>query len=205
MLTYPDSAGGVQWGGVAFDPESQTAIVNTSHIVQYIKLFARADYDKINGGSGNENGFYPQKGAPYGMSLMNAMNWLGMPCWEPPFGELVALDMHTGDVKWRKPIGASQRYGFFMPESMGSPTIGGPAVTKGGLVFIGATMDAKARAYDLNTGKVLWSDQMQAPVVANPAVYEYKGKQYVAFVSGGNSILKPAVGDQVAVYALPDE
>ena len=138
------------------------------------------------------------------MSLMNAMNWLGMPCWKPPFGELVALDMHTGDVRWRKPIGESQRYGFFMPESMGSPTIGGPAVTKGGLIFIGATMDAKARAYDLNTGKVLWSDQMQAPVVANPAVYEYKGKEYVAFVSGGNSILKPTVGDQVAVYALPD-
>ena len=204
VLTYPDSAGGVQWGGVAFDPESQTAIVNTSHIVQYIKLFARADYDRINGGSGNENGFYPQTGAPYGMSLMNAMNWLGMPCWKPPFGELVALDMHTGDVRWRKPIGESQRYGFFMPESMGSPTIGGPAVTKGGLIFIGATMDAKARAYDLNTGEVLWSDQMQAPVVANPAVYEYKGKEYVAFVSGGNSILKPTVGDQVAVYALPD-
>ncbi|WP_319529895.1 pyrroloquinoline quinone-dependent dehydrogenase [uncultured Cohaesibacter sp.] len=204
VLTYPDSAGGVQWGGVAFDPESQTAIVNTSHIVQYIKLFARADYDKINSGSGNENGFYPQLGAPYGMSLMNAMNWLGMPCWKPPFGELVALDMHTGDVKWRKPIGESQKYGFFMPESMGSPTIGGPAVTAGGLVFIGATMDGKVRAYDLNTGKVLWSDQMQAPVVANPAVYNYKGKEYVAFIGGGNSILKPAVGDQVAVYALPD-
>ncbi|SFO14912.1 quinoprotein glucose dehydrogenase [Cohaesibacter marisflavi] len=204
VLTYPDSAGGVQWGGVAFDPESQTAIVNTSHIVQYIKLFAREDYDKINDGSGNENGFYPQEGAPYGMSLMNAMNWLGMPCWKPPFGELVALDMHTGDVKWRRPIGESQRYGFFMPESMGSPTIGGPAVTKGGLVFIGATMDAKARAYDLSTGEVLWSDQLEAPVVANPAVYEYQGKQYVAFISGGNSILKPTVGDQIAVYALPN-
>ena len=65
-------------------------------------------------------------------------------------------------------------------------------------------MDAKARAYDLASGEELWSDQMEAPVVANPAVYEYDGRQYVAFVSGGNSILKPAVGDQVAVYALPD-
>lgn len=204
VLAYPDSAGGVQWGGVAFDPESQTAVLNTSHVVQYIKLFTREDYDQQAGGSGNESGFYPQEGAPYGMSLMNAMNWLGMPCWEPPFGELVAIDMHTGDVKWRKPIGESQKFGFYMPESMGSPTIGGPAVTKGGLIFIGATMDAKARAYDLASGEELWSDQLEAPVVANPAVYEYQGRQYVAFVSGGNSILKPAVGDQVAVYALPD-
>ncbi|WP_349295079.1 pyrroloquinoline quinone-dependent dehydrogenase (plasmid) [Thioclava sp. 'Guangxiensis'] len=203
VLTYPDSAGGVQWGGVAFDPESQIAVVNTSHIVQYIKLYDRETYDKVAGGSGNENGYYPQQGAPYGMSLMTALNWLGMPCWKPPFGELVAIDMHTGDVKWRKPLGSSQKYGFFMPESMGSPTIGGPAVTKSGLVFIGATMDAKARAFDLNTGEELWSSQLQAPVVANPAIYEYQGRQYVAFISGGNSILKPAVGDQIAVYALP--
>ncbi|TQS73986.1 pyrroloquinoline quinone-dependent dehydrogenase [Rhodobacteraceae bacterium] len=204
VLTYPDSSGGVQWGGVAFDPENQIAVVNTSHIVQYIKLYSREDYDKIEGSSGNESGFYAQEGAPYGMSLMVARNWLGMPCWKPPFGELVALDMHTGDVKWRKPIGSSQQYGFFMPESMGSPTIGGPAVTAGGLIFIGATMDAKARAYDINTGEELWADQLQAPVVANPAVYEYQGRQYVAFVAGGNSILKDQVGDQVAVYALPD-
>ncbi|MEX1661685.1 PQQ-binding-like beta-propeller repeat protein [Thioclava sp. 15-R06ZXC-3] len=202
-LAYPDSAGGVQWGGVAFDPQTQIAVVNTSHIVQYIKLWDRKDYEKNAGGSGNENGFYPQTGAPYGMSLGNALNWLGMPCWKPPFGELVAIDMHTGDVKWRKPLGSSQKYGFFMPESMGSPTIGGPAVTKSGLIFIGASMDAKARAYDIQTGNELWSSQLQAPVVANPAIYDYKGREYVAFVSGGNSILKPAVGDMVAVYALP--
>lgn len=203
-LTYPDSAGGVQWGGVAFDPESQTAIVNTSHIVQYLKLYNREDYDKANSGSGNESGFSPQEGAPYGMRLEVARNWLGMPCWEPPFGELVALDMTNGDVKWRRPVGASQQYGFFMPERWGSPTIGGPAVTAGNLIFIGASMDAKVRAYSLQTGEELWSDQSEAPSVSNPAVYEYNGRQYVAFISGGNTILKDQVGDQIAVYALPE-
>ena len=205
VLAYPDSSGGVQWGGVAFDPESQTAIVNTSHIVQEIKLYPRDEYEKLAGGSGNESGFYPQAGAPYGMSLDVAMNWLGMPCWKPPYGELVALDMHTGDVKWRVPMGASQKYGFYMPESMGSPTIGGPAVSAGGLIFIGASMDAKVRAYSLETGDVLWEDIVAAPAVANPAVYEYKGREYVAFVAGGNTIIKDQVGDQVAVYALPEK
>ncbi|UXO70406.1 pyrroloquinoline quinone-dependent dehydrogenase (plasmid) [Pantoea sp. SGAir0184] len=203
-LTYPDSAGGVQWGGVAFDPQKQIAIVNTSHIVQYVKLYSRADYDKADNGSGNESGFAPQEGAPYGLRLMVANNWLGMPCWQPPFGEIVALDMHTGDVKWRRPVGASQQYGFFMPESWGSPTIGGPAVTAGGVIFIGASMDAKVRAYSLDSGEELWSDQVEAPAVANPSVYEYKGRQYVAFVAGGNTILKDQVGDQVVVYALPE-
>lgn len=204
-MTYPDSAGGIQWGGVAFDPASQTAIVNVSHIVQYVKLYNREAYKKADSGSGNESGFAPQKGAPYGMRLEAALNWLGMPCWKPPFGELVAIDMHTGKVKWRRPLGSSQKYGFFMPESWGSPTIGGPAVTAGGLVFIGSTMDAKVRAYSLKTGKELWSDQAQAPVVANPAVYKYKGREYVAFVSGGNTIIKDQVGDQLVVYALPKD
>ena len=203
VLAYPDSAGGVQWGGVAFDPVSQVAIVNTSHIVQMIKLWDRASYDKQPKDSGNENGFYPQIGAPYGMSLLNAQNWAGMPCWAPPFGEIVAINMNTGDVKWRRPMGAVQQWGWYMPESMGSPTIGGPAVTAGGVVFIGASMDAKVRAYSLDDGKELWSDIVMAPAVANPAIYEYKGRQYVAFVAGGNSILKDQVGDQVVVYALP--
>lgn len=203
VLAYPDSAGGVQWGGVAFDPVSQVAIVNTSHIVQMIKLWDREAYDKQPKESGNENGFYPQIGAPYGMSLVNAQNWAGMPCWAPPFGELVAINMQTGDVKWRRPMGAVQQWGWYMPPDMGSPTIGGPAVTAGGVVFIGASMDAKVRAYALDDGKELWSDIVMAPAVANPAVYEYKGKQYVAFVAGGNSIMKDQVGDQVVVYALP--
>lgn len=203
VLAYPDSAGGVQWGGVAFDPAGQTAVVNVSHTVQYIKLFDRAAYEKADSGAGNESGFAPQEGAPYGMRLEVAMNWLGMPCWQPPYGELVALDMHTGKVKWRRPVGASQKYGFFMPESWGSPTIGGPAITAGGLVFIGASMDSKVRAYSLETGEELWADQAQAPVVANPAVYSYKGREYVAFVAGGNSIIKDEVGDQLVVYALP--
>ncbi|WP_422073002.1 pyrroloquinoline quinone-dependent dehydrogenase [Tranquillimonas rosea] len=203
-LAYPDSAGGVQWGGVAFNPESQVAVVNTSHITQFIQLYEREAYEEADSGSGNKTGFSPQEGAPYGMQLGTALNWLGMPCWEPPFGELVAIDMTTGEIDWRKPVGASQKYGFFMPESWGSPTIGGPAVTAGGVIFIGASMDAKLRAYSLETGEELWEDQAMAPAVANPAVYEYEGRQYVAFVAGGNTILKDQVGDQVAVYALPE-
>jgi len=206
VYTFPDSAGGVQWGGVAFDPDSQTAVVNFSHVVQHIELIPRDEYKKLTAtDSAAEGGLHPQEGAPYGMALNNALNWAGMPCWKPPYGELAAIDMTTGEIKWRRPLGASQKYGFYMPESMGSPTIGGPAVTAGGLIFIGASMDSKVRAYSLETGEELWSDLVEAPAVANPAVYEYEGRQYVAFVAGGNPILKDQVGDQLAVYALPED
>ena len=65
-------------------------------------------------------------------------------------------------------------------------------------------MDLRVRALDLKTGKLLWQAQADAPAVAIPAIYTYKGKEYVLFVAGGNSILEPKVGDQLIAYALPD-
>ena len=73
------------------------------------------------------------------------------------------------------------------------------------MIFIGASMDAKVRAYSLETGEELWSDIVEAPAVSNPAVFEHDGRQYVAFTAGGNTILKDQVGDQVVVYALPQD
>jgi quinoprotein glucose dehydrogenase len=90
-----------------------------------------------------------------------------------------------------------------MPRSWGSVTIGGPVITQTGVVFIGASMDSKVRALDLRTGKVLWRAQVDAPAVAIPATYTYKGRQYVLFTAGGNSILTPRVGDQLVAFALP--
>ncbi len=143
-------------------------------------------------------------GSPYGIELGTLLNPLGMPCWNPPYGTIAAYDLRTGDQLWNVPFGQVQKYGFYMPESWGSVTIGGPAITASGLVFIGASMDSRVRAIDLATGKVLWKAAVDAPAVALPAVYEYKGRQYVAFVAGGNSILSPKVSDQVIAFALPE-
>ncbi|GAA4228231.1 quinoprotein glucose dehydrogenase [Sagittula marina] len=203
-LIWPGTAGGMQWGGGAVNPETGIYYVNTSHVVQILELFPREEYDKAAGGSANESGFYPQTGSPYGFELTQFVTpTLGIPCWKPPFGALLAYDMNTGEKLWEEPFGAVQQWGFYMPESWGSPTIGGPALTASGLLFIGASMDDRVRAIDAETGKVLWSDLLEAPVVANPAVFEHEGEQYVVFVSGGNTILKPEVSDQVVAYRLP--
>jgi quinoprotein glucose dehydrogenase len=82
-------------------------------------------------------------------------------------------------------------------------TIGAPVITKTGVIFIGASMDSRVRAIDVHSGKVLWKAQVDAPAVAEPAVFTYKGKEYVVFAVGGNSILEPKVGDQLVAYALP--
>ena len=150
-----------------------------------------------------QNGYYDMEGAPYGMQLTTFLNPLGMPCWNGPYGTLSSYDLNTGKLNWRFPFGEVQKWGFYMPKSWGSVTIGSPVITKTGVIFIGASMDSRVRAIDLKTGKVLWMGQVDAPAVSEPAVYTYKGKEYVLFTAGGNSILEPKVGDQLKAFALP--
>jgi quinoprotein glucose dehydrogenase len=206
-LAYPATAGGVEWGGGALDPTTNTYVVNSSSVAQIYKLIPRAEYDKINAGRNigqkNAKGFFAQLGAPYGFELDTFLNPLGMPCWNGPYGTLSSYDLNTGKLNWREPFGVVQKWGFYMPDSWGSVTIGGPVITRTGVIFIGASMDARVRAIDLKSGKVLWTSLVEAPAVAEPAVYTFKGKEYVVFAVGGNSILKPQVADQLIAYALP--
>ncbi|MGR3401704.1 outer membrane protein assembly factor BamB family protein, partial [Paracoccus sp. (in: a-proteobacteria)] len=203
-LTFPATAGGMQWGGGTVDPETGIYYVNSSKIVQIYQLIPREEYDRLtSGGSEAGGGLFPQNGAPYGFRLTNFLNPLGMPCWKPPYGTMSAVDLKTGETLWKEPFGQVQKWGFYMPESWGSPTIGGPVLTKSGLIFIGASMDARVRALEAKTGKVLWKAQVDAPAVSIPAVYDYKGREYVVFTAGGNSIVKPQVGDQLVAFALP--
>ncbi len=76
-------------------------------------------------------------------------------------------------------------------------------ITRTGLIFIGASMDSKVRALDLRTGKVLWTAPVAAPAVALPASYTYKGRQYIVFTAGGNSLLSDQLSDQLIAFALP--
>lgn len=201
-LAYPATVGGTEWGGGAVDPTTQTYVVNSSSVAQVYQLLKRSDYDAATR-NGTPSGYFPQAGAPYGFYTENFLNPIGMPCWNGPYGTLASYDLKTGKLLWREPFGEVQQWGFYMPDSWGSVTIGAPLITKSGLIFIGASMDSRVRAIDLKTGKVLWSSLADAPAVAMPATYSYKGKQYVVFVAGGNAILTPRVGDEVVAYALP--
>ena len=163
-LAYPSTAGGVEWGGGAVDPRSGIYVVNSSYVAQIYKLIPRKEYDATDKGKKpSDNGYYPQTGAPYGFYLHNFVNFLGMPCWKPPYGTLSAYDLNSGKLLWKKPFGEVQKWGFYMPKSWGSVTIGGPLITKSGLIFIGGSMDARVRAVDLKSGDVLWRGLVDAP------------------------------------------
>ena len=124
-----------------------------------------------------------------------------LPCIKPPWERLFAVNANTGEIAWQVPLGVTD---FLPPEKRNTGRSGafaGPIATAGGLVFIGATSDARFRAFDSKTGKELWTKQLDYSATANPITYQGKsGKQYVAIVSAG-----PGKGNNQAlvVFALP--
>ncbi|HVX27316.1 MAG TPA: PQQ-binding-like beta-propeller repeat protein [Parafilimonas sp.] len=133
------------------------------------------------------NKFYTKSGAP-GLS--------------PPWGVLNAIDLNTGDYVWKNVFGENEFPGA--PANTGCENYGGPVVTKGGLLFIGATKDGMFRAYNKRTGKLLWQTKLPAAAFATPATYEVNGKQYIVIACGGGK-LGTQSGDSYVAFALPDK
>jgi quinoprotein glucose dehydrogenase len=178
-LVRPGNIGGMHWGGVAFDPNTNLLIVPTNEMVAEVKLIPR---DKFAEEEGKEEGweYARQRGTPYGMMRRFLRAPSGSPCGPPPWGTLAALDMNTGAVKWKVPLGSPSAL-LHDPRAahLGSPNLGGPIVTAGGLAFMGGTFDSRIHAFDIDTGKELWHGDLPAAARATPMTYESNGKQYV--------------------------
>lgn len=144
-------------------------------------------------------------GTPYRIEGELFQSPLGIPCTPPPWGTLTAIDLATGKVRWHMPLGQIRRAGVTLPKGvgLGSPNVGGPITTGGGLTFVAATMDAKLRALETTTGKELWSADLPVPGMALPVTYMAGGKQYVVIAAGGNAQVGTPIGDYLVAYALP--
>jgi quinoprotein glucose dehydrogenase len=141
---------------------------------------------------------------------MQRETWLsskGSSCTAPPFGTLTAISLKTGKTLWDVPLGTTEgleRIGIHpLRENTGMANLGGPITTAGGLVFIGATLDAHVRAFDVETGKELWKYKLPAGGKATPSTYlGADGRQYLVISAGGDG---KAWGkaDSVMAFALP--
>jgi len=127
----------------------------------------------------------------------------GYPAIKPPWGTLNAVDLNTGAIKWKVPLGEFKELTARGIPITGTENYGGPVVTAGGVIFIGATADAKFRAFDKETGNMLWEDDLPFDGNATPSTYAIDGKQYVV-ISAGGAKKKPVHGGSIVAFTLPD-
>ena len=207
-VQFPGNHGGVNWGGTSFNPQLGYLFVNTNELGQLSGLRDRdpnSTEPARGDGQGNRvdpNG--PYQGFPGGgrfSSRGDAVQQL--PCQQPPWGNLTAVNVNTGEFAWRVPLGVTDS---LPPEKQktGRPGNGGTIATAGGLVFVGATDDSRFRAFDAKSGKELWTFKLPAAAQATPMTYEGRdGKQYVVIAStGGGFFGNPVDSDSILAFAL---
>jgi quinoprotein glucose dehydrogenase len=158
-LEYPSSAGGANWGSSAIDPDNQTLIIRTQNIGSIVKLTPAAELQDRD-------------------SLACASD---RPLWgtPPPWGQLTAIDLRTAKTVWKTALGRFRTGALRLPEQSGSPGAGGPMVTAGGLIFVGATADPELRAFDITDGRLVWETGLPAPAITVPMSYRIDDRQFV--------------------------
>lgn len=204
-VVYPGFLGGMEWGGVAFDPGSGLLITNTNRLATVATLIPAEAITTAGVDADAKSIVVRQTPAPYGVRREVLLSPLGIPCTPPPWGVLHAVDANTGEVRWEVPLGTVQDLSFVpAPKRWGSVNLGGPVIT-GGLVFIAATMDHRIRAFELATGELRWESTLPASAQATPLTYRVRagGRQYVVIAAGGHDGMRSRRGDYVVAYALP--
>jgi len=170
-VIFPGFDGGAEWGGSAFDPQSNLLFVNANDLPWTGEMAVSQPGAAMKYRFTGYNRFY----APD-----------GFPAVDPPWGTLNAINLNTGEYAWKIPLGEYPALAAKGIKDTGTENYGGPIVTAGGLVFIGATnFDNKFRAFDKTNGKLLWEAMLPAPANGTPATYDIKGRQFVVTVASG--------------------
>ena len=205
-VQFPGVAGGFNWGSVAFDPERRLLVANTNRMANVVTLVPRDRLASILEAKQRRRGVHPQLGAPYATTVDVLVSPLGVPCTEPPWGTLLALEIETGRVVWQVPFGSTRDLAPFpFWFDWGLPSMGGPILTASGVLFIGAAMDDYLRAFDVETGSLLWKARLPAGGQATPMTYRLRpdSRQFVVIAAGGHGTMGTTQGDQLLAFRLP--
>ena len=199
------------WGGAAWEPESQNLIVPVNRAPLMIQLVAQSDLSEaqLNDPMAGKP-FGPPgriKGTEYAVSVAPLLSVFMSPCVAPPWGELLSLNVASGKVNWRRTMGVIDGLSPMpLPLEWGTPMSGGSIATAGGLLFLGATADERFRALDIDTGETLWETRTPTSSMATPMTYEIDGRQYVVIASGGHMwFYGRGIDDYLVAYALPEQ
>jgi quinate dehydrogenase (quinone) len=210
-LIWPGYFGGMNWGTGTIDEARGLLIVNDTRVAHLLQLIPRQEADALGVEVvGPHDGLAPQDGAPFGAMRSNFFSFVGVPCQEPPYGTMTAIDLADRSILWQRPVGTIEetgpfgiRTGWRMP--VGLPLVGGPISTASGLTFYSGTQDYYLRAFSSETGEELWRGALPLGSQSTPMSYiGPDGRQYVVVTVGGlNDIM--GRGDIVMAFALPEE
>jgi quinoprotein glucose dehydrogenase len=209
-LLMPARIGGANWGRVAIDESRQIAVVAVNRIAEMVQLIPREGFDlpraRAEEGTrlADEYEYNMMRGTPFVMRRRLLLAPSRLPCTPPPFGALVAIDLRTGQKKWEVPLGSMNS--VLAPDvarqtkaDWGSVNLGGAVATASGVVFIGAALDRRLHAYDIETGRELWQGELPASAKATPMTYQLaSGAEYVAVAVGGGGAW--GTGDYVMAF-----
>ena len=204
-LVLPSNIGGAHWGGVAYDPVSQTIVAPTNRIAAVITLIPRSNAEArraADQADGERLGleYARMTGSPYVLKR-ELFGVGGKLCTPQPFGSLHAVDMRTGKTLWNRPLGTGE--GLPLGKIDGMINLGGPIVTATGLVFIGATPDAYLRAFDIRDGREVWKGKLPAGARSTPMTFADKaGRQLVVTSATGDGEIFGS-SDEIVAFALP--
>lgn len=202
-LQFPGTAGGMNWGGLSYDPERNIMVANMNRFAHVVKLVPRGEFSPVaNELLGLRGESAIQFGTDYGM-VRRVFSLNGLPATPPPWGVLVAVNLDTQKVLWEKPLGYVRD--DLKDNDWGSPMIGGNCVTASGLIFVAATRDGNFRAIETETGVLRWEYLLPVPAQSTPMTYRAtpNGKQYVVICAGGHGKSGTTQGDYVMAFALP--
>lgn len=197
MVMFPSTLGGGNWSSFSYDPVRRRLFTNIMNLAQVARMERR---------SPDVEGRTPYRRiSPWGSAYARFWNpETKVPCSAPPFGELLAIDVDNAQVTWRVPLGVFDDLKARGFPATGTPNIGGTIVTASGLVFIAASIDRRFRAFDADSGKLLWETQLPASGHATPLTYLGRdGRQFVAIAAGGDGLLASPVGNAIVAFALP--
>jgi quinoprotein glucose dehydrogenase len=197
MVMFPSTLGGGNWSGLSYDPAGGLVFTNIMNLGQVARMEPRSD-------AFPERTPY-RRTSPWDSAYGRFWNpATKMPCSAPPFGELIAIDVNRAEVVWRTPLGIFEELKGRGFDKTGSPNIGGSIVTAAGLIFIGATIDKRFRAFDARTGGLLWEATLEASAHATPMTFMGRDqRQYVVVAAGGDGLLQSPPGRKIVAFALP--
>jgi quinoprotein glucose dehydrogenase len=197
-VSMPGYYGGLPWSGGSFDADTGVYYASSNNLPSIIKLEKLEEDGEI---SYRDYGYrlFSDRGVGVPLSELGIKSF---PAGRPPWGSLSAVDISTGQILWQSTLGEYPELTQRGIPPTGTPNLGGNIVTGGGIVFIGATQDAMFRAFDKNTGEVLWKHPLATAAVATPSTYSVSGRQYVAINAGGGRFA-PRSGDSFVAFTLP--